>query len=34
MIAGVSAFHVFLKYAKLWELERASGPAPPRPEAR
>ena len=22
VIAGVSAFHVFLKYAKLWELER------------
>jgi glycosyltransferase involved in cell wall biosynthesis len=32
-IAAVTAFHVFLKYAKLWELERASGPAP-APEAR
>ena len=30
-VAGVSAFHVFLKYAKLWELERAAPPpAPPR----
>jgi glycosyltransferase involved in cell wall biosynthesis len=30
-IAAVSAFHVFLKYAKLWELERA---APPDPDVR
>jgi hypothetical protein len=23
LIAAVTAFHVFLKYAKLWELSRA-----------
>ena len=25
VIAGATAFHVFLKYAKLWELEHRSG---------
>ena len=29
VIAVATAFHVFLKYAKLWELERA-GPTPGR----
>ena len=28
VIAVATAFHVFLKYAKLWEIQRISGPAP------
>ncbi len=28
VVAAATAFHVFLKYAKLWELERAGGPRP------
>lgn len=31
VVAAASAFHVFLKYAKLWELERGAGAAQ-RPE--
>jgi glycosyltransferase involved in cell wall biosynthesis len=32
VVAVATAFHVFLKYAKLWELERAAeGPPPPAP---
>jgi hypothetical protein len=34
VIAGVTAFHVFLKYAKLWEIERAAGPVAGSPDAR
>jgi len=29
VIAAATAFHVFLKYAKLWEIERAGGSAEP-----
>jgi hypothetical protein len=32
VLAGLSAFYVFLKYAKLWELRR-SGAAPLRGDA-
>lgn len=31
VIAAATAFHVFLKYAKLWELQRAGGELPARP---
>jgi hypothetical protein len=31
VIAAVTAFHVFLKYARLWELERAARDAPRGP---
>jgi hypothetical protein len=27
VIAGINAFGVAMKYAKLWELERGGGPA-------
>jgi glycosyltransferase involved in cell wall biosynthesis len=30
VIAGATAFHVFLKYAKLWERQRAGGRGSPR----